>query len=411
MSDSCLHNSVNDLGARSLATHSREIFGQVKKSVVRKLGFRAKELDAEESNLDLPTKSPKPALAEKDGPVSLPPTVDSVAEMHATLIASGIKVRDFAYRPTQIGHLNPADEINPGHFTRESYLETYYALLQDPPSPVLDQYGPQWSETDPRLLPPQPVLMSDQPVVIPTPDSPFVPLYPTHRITGKFNQRGAMIEHDYRLSQTHRTRPIRGLTSRRLLSLGPGWVDFERYTQMDIDALARYDNMLFSQNLTGGVYPWVPMHQTLTPPAREERDACLQHYVESKQRQDARLAEKRREREKRHEREGKSRQIENKSRGPDDGSGQELARSSLTVPTRKKRGRDDDSVAERTRAGTKRQKIAHTLAAKVDSCSLFIKSAVAGSSDSRRKRGLHDVEQGKEEAATVRPRKRKRTAA
>ncbi|KAJ7077435.1 hypothetical protein B0H15DRAFT_1026205 [Mycena belliarum] len=132
--------------------------------------------------------------------------------------------------------------------------------------------------------------MSNHPVTIPTPDAPFISLYPTHRITAKFDQLEAMLEHDYRLSESPRTRPIRGLTSRRLLALGHEWADLTRYSEMDMKALRDYDLVLLAQSQGAGVYPWVPTHPIVAPPAPEQREALLQQLKPKIQKWDARCA-------------------------------------------------------------------------------------------------------------------------
>ncbi|KAJ7472131.1 hypothetical protein FB451DRAFT_1471379 [Mycena latifolia] len=378
--------------------HNKGILSKLRDIMVGKLVLRKKKkVQDTRYSMNLTQKT---APVNNEHPVKQLLPAD-VTEIYYTLVSSGIKVRDFAYAPNQIGHLNPVDEIDPGSLT---YLENYYARLKDPPPPIPDHYSRQWTETDPRLMPPQPVLMSNHPVQVPTPDAPFVPLYPTHRITSKFHQRDAMLEHDYRLSEDPRTRPIRGITSRRLLALGPGWVDLSRYAQMDINALWEYDCILFEQSQDTGVYPWVPAYEVFTPPTLEEREAWRQYYEQPMQRRDARWAaeEKRHEMtEASHERKESSCHLES-GRSLDD---QENVCSPTALRYGKKRARENNSAEEGTGARPKRQRISRTLAAKA--------SAVTGPSKPRKKRRLDELEQAAGEAAapesaTSSPRKKRR---
>ncbi|KAJ7279302.1 hypothetical protein C8J57DRAFT_132143 [Mycena rebaudengoi] len=70
----------------------------------------------------------------------------------------------------------------------------------------------------------------------------------------------AMVAHDLRVSGYSSKFPICGLVTRRLLSLGPLWVDLSAYSKDDLDALRRYDALLLRQHgsTPEGVYPWVP---------------------------------------------------------------------------------------------------------------------------------------------------------
>ncbi|KAJ6632117.1 hypothetical protein B0H10DRAFT_1976128 [Mycena sp. CBHHK59/15] len=214
------------------------------------------------------------------GPAPLLHPVD-LTEIHNTLVSSGIKVQDFAYSPLKVGHRCPVDPdaclpTKEGLEHMAERRKTLPANAADPlpPYPMSDA---EWEPTDPRILPNNPPPIRTGPVVVPT-DTPFERIYPTHRITARFDPVAGVREHDFRLSQYPRTYPIRGRTTRRLLTLAPGWVDLSQYTEADFDELRRYDAILLRQSLTEeGVYPWVTIGGWSDPPTAEDRASMQEH--------------------------------------------------------------------------------------------------------------------------------------
>lgn len=132
-----------------------------------------------------------------------------------------------------------------------------------------------WTEPHPALRP-LPKREWEGTLQVPTTDEPYSPVYETHRIPGWFDQPAALGEHDFRLSQNPRSMPIRGLTTRRLLTLSPHLVDLERYDEIDLEELRRYDRTIIFHLMHGiEPYPWRAVHHPTWTPTAESRQKML----------------------------------------------------------------------------------------------------------------------------------------
>ncbi|KAJ7030637.1 hypothetical protein C8F04DRAFT_1113107 [Mycena alexandri] len=179
-------------------------------------------------------------------------------DIHTDLVSNGIKVRDFAYPPTRVGHTTP---VHPRPMTvSEENKKLGEKKAQEIPSIPLKAPMPSvsysWELPHPCLRPvAHPKL--DKNLEVPTPEKPFLPLYQTHRIPTFFNQAMSLALVYYRLSESPRTVPIRGLITRRLLTLSPEMIDLSQYHEMDLEELRRYDRSIVWQ-LQHGIepYPW-----------------------------------------------------------------------------------------------------------------------------------------------------------
>ncbi|KAJ7276685.1 hypothetical protein C8J57DRAFT_194506 [Mycena rebaudengoi] len=219
-----------------------------------------------------------------------PPQV-AVTEIHGTLLSHGIKVKDYGYHPIKVGHLNPASLLADGPSEEARHMhnvgerwDKYRDNMKAAPYKNMSASS-KWKETDPRLLPPTPPMLFGGPVVVPTPGNPYVPLYPTHRIPTRFDTLEAVTLHDRRLYGARKV-PIPGYVTRRLLSLGPGWVDLSRYDYLDLQELRNYDELLLIQGALspGGVYPWVSTNYTSrTPPSDVWRHEALLKKIKARQ--------------------------------------------------------------------------------------------------------------------------------
>ncbi|KAJ6565485.1 hypothetical protein DFH09DRAFT_466615 [Mycena vulgaris] len=230
-------------------------------------------------------RAPPPADDMLNGDPRTVPHVDPV-DLHNDLVSNGIKVRDFAYPATRRGHTKPV-EPHPMLFTPEA------AAAWTPNIPLSPEVAPvpvvpmTWEEPHPSL---RPLPKCDWPGTfeVPTPEKPYQPVYETHRIPGWFEQSSALTEHDYRLSQNPRTLPIRGLTSRRLLTLSPHLVDLARYDEIDLEELRRYDRRVVWQLMQGiEPYPWRAVHPVNWVPSAETRQKIFELGKEMAPRWDA----------------------------------------------------------------------------------------------------------------------------
>ncbi|KAJ7439472.1 hypothetical protein FB451DRAFT_147158 [Mycena latifolia] len=215
---------------------------------------------------------------------SYPATVYT-EEVHEDLVSHGIKVRDFAYPTNRVGHAKPVHP-HPMAFGRcnllcnvefahckeaEAESDNNNGIPVSPEATPMPTISMTWTEPHPSLRP-LPKRQRGDPVEVPTPDKPYRPTYETHRIPGWFEQSSAIMEHDGRLAESPRTVPIRGITTRRLLTLSPDLVDLARYDEMDLEELRRYDRRLVWQLMNGiEPYPWRAIHGSNWVPSRDTR--------------------------------------------------------------------------------------------------------------------------------------------
>ncbi|KAK7042545.1 hypothetical protein R3P38DRAFT_2891109 [Favolaschia claudopus] len=199
---------------------------------------------------------PDPVKPEQAVSIVVLPTVFP-EDIHADVVSRGIKVRDFAYPATRIGHSNPTHPHsmetakNPKETINEAKNEDLPDSPENAPMPSVFM---TWQPPHPALRPiPRPPLLPCS-----TPNQ-FVPVYPTHRIPVEFHVLSAIAQVHTRLAETPRTVPIRGTTTRRLLTLGPGLVDLSQYHEMDLEELRRYDRLIIWSLMHGiDPYPWYP---------------------------------------------------------------------------------------------------------------------------------------------------------
>ncbi|KAJ7178160.1 hypothetical protein C8R46DRAFT_1075996 [Mycena filopes] len=201
-----------------------------------------------------------PTEEEPEEGVQLPATATDWGEdAHKNAVSHGVKVRDFAYPATCVGHTNPfhrrpwtlsVEEIK--KIGKEKAKEIGYTPLTAP----MPSVPRSWEVPHPSLRPvaEPPVDRNPKP---PTPEKPFSPLYDTHRIPTPFNQPFAVAVVIYRLAENPRTVPIHGSITRRLLTLSPDMIDLSQYAEMDLEELRRYDRSIVWQ-LQHGIepYPW-----------------------------------------------------------------------------------------------------------------------------------------------------------
>ncbi|KAJ7291468.1 hypothetical protein C8J57DRAFT_1491948 [Mycena rebaudengoi] len=188
----------------------------------------------------------------------VPPTQD-VCDIKEVLDTHDIVVRDFYYPEAKYGH--HGDQYRPNQFVGDEDDDRAPEFPRDvPPFPVVNLARQITKEdADHRLLPIHVPLITE-PLEIPTPDKPYKPIYPLHRIPAPFSYRMAQATHDYRLyHETPRRFPIPGIFTRRLLTLDPACVHLEKYDEMDVLALYEHDKAVMRMLRDGEEpYPWWP---------------------------------------------------------------------------------------------------------------------------------------------------------
>ncbi|KAJ7868484.1 hypothetical protein B0H13DRAFT_1057182 [Mycena leptocephala] len=222
---------------------------------------------------------PDPTLPTPDGPpegagllFATPLATVFPEDIHQDLVSCGIKVRDFAYPATRVGHTNPTHS-HPMALTEEAQEKSGKEKAKDIPlsaeNAPMPSISTTWTVPHPSL---RPVSEPESaPFEVPTLEKPYHPVYETHRIPGAFNPPGALLSIQYRLSQNPRTVPIRGLVTRRLLTLSPHLVDLSRYHEMDLEELRRYDRCIVWQLMNGiEPYPWYSELDPAWTPDEEE---------------------------------------------------------------------------------------------------------------------------------------------
>ncbi|KAJ7151339.1 hypothetical protein C8R43DRAFT_1004866 [Mycena crocata] len=206
-----------------------------------------------------------------------PPVPELSEDIHADLVPLGIKVRDFAYPATRVGHQAPVDP-RPMAWSEEEKAKdpAKKDIPDDPDVSPMPCVSMTCTKPHPSI---RPLPKREWTGVLepPTPENPYIPVYPTHRIPGWFEQSCALSEVEYRLSQTPRTYPICGSVTRRLLTLSPDLVDLTRYAEMDLEELRRYDRGIIWQGLNGiEPYPWRALHHPAWCPSPENRKLILE---------------------------------------------------------------------------------------------------------------------------------------
>lgn len=143
-----------------------------------------------------------------------------------------------------------------------------------------------WEVPHPCLRPvPKPEAL---PYPAPTPETPFCPVHATNRIPVPFSILGNLAQVACRLAQSPRTVPIRGMITRRLLTLSPHLVDLSQYHEMDLEELRRYDRRLVWGLLHGlEPYPWYPDRHPGYVPSAKMREALLESQAPELARLDA----------------------------------------------------------------------------------------------------------------------------
>ncbi|KAJ7130398.1 hypothetical protein C8R44DRAFT_731924 [Mycena epipterygia] len=215
-----------------------------------------------------PLNTPIPPPSEKPSKnVEWLPATVHTEEVHQDLVSRGIKVRDFAYPAARVGHTAPCYH-SPMAVLEKSEAKGIPSCVETAPLPSISM---NWTEPHPALRP-LPKREWEGTLQVPTTDKPYSQVYETHRIPGWFDQAAALGEHDFRLSQNPRTMPIRGLTTRRLLTLSPHLVDLERYDEIDLEDLRRYDRSIVFHLMHGiEPYPWRAVHHPTWTPSAEDR--------------------------------------------------------------------------------------------------------------------------------------------
>ncbi|KAJ7201136.1 hypothetical protein GGX14DRAFT_465918 [Mycena pura] len=179
-------------------------------------------------------------------------------DVHANLVTRGIKVRDFAYAPNRVGHTNPTLR-HPMAFEENTKGEKEKKCNEIPVCPEqapMPSISTTWQEPHPCL---RPIPKTDWQgaCAAPSLDKSYQPVFAAHCIPTLFNPAIGVAEIDYRLSQTPRTVPIMGITTRRLLTLSPHLVDLARYHEMDLEELRRYDRRIVWRLMNDiEPYPW-----------------------------------------------------------------------------------------------------------------------------------------------------------
>ncbi|KAF8208082.1 hypothetical protein K438DRAFT_2012919 [Mycena galopus ATCC 62051] len=202
---------------------------------------------------------PRPIDNSEELGTPIPPMPTYFPEDHQqNLVSNGIKVRDFAYPVTRVGHRTPTHP-HPMALTKEGEEKLGQEKAKD--IPLSPEKGPmpsvsmEWAVPHPSLRPV--AVLEGAPLKAPTPEAPYCPIYENHRIPVPFPVFNAVVQVNCRLAQKPRTVPIRGMITRRLLTLGPHLVDLSRYHEMDLEELRRYDRRIVWQLMHGiEPYPW-----------------------------------------------------------------------------------------------------------------------------------------------------------
>ncbi|KAJ7507085.1 hypothetical protein B0H11DRAFT_1970169 [Mycena galericulata] len=227
-----------------------------------------------------------------DGGWWVPVAADYPEEIHETLVSAGIKVRDFAYPTTRVGHTTPIhpkpmsfvkNEDAKSANQKEQTVDDIPASPENAPMPCVSS---TWTEPHQCL---RPLLKRKWDGILegPSPEKPYRRVYELHRIPSWFDQAGALLEVEYRLSQKPRTLPIHGQITRRLLTLSPHLIDVSRLDEMDLEELRRYDQRIVWQ-LANGIepYPWRAVHHPNWTPSPANRELLLKAGIDHMQTRD-----------------------------------------------------------------------------------------------------------------------------